>query len=371
MERVECVIAGGGVIGLAIARALALRGIETLIVEAAETIGTGTSSRNSEVIHAGIYYPQGSLKARLCLAGKGALYAFAESHGVAHKRCGKLIVATNDDQIGTLATIAARARANGVDDLQQLSASEAKRREPDLACNGALLSPSTGIIDSHGLMLALLGEAQENGAAIAFRTRVVAGEANGDGLRLETIDAESDRHYELQTSIFINACGLDAPALASKIVGLPREFVPRTRFAKGNYFSATGRTPFKHLIYPVPEEGGLGVHLTLDLDGRMRFGPDVEWVEGVDYSVDPRRADGFYNEIRKYWPELPDVVLQPAYCGIRPKLVTGGEPVTDFVIDGPSTHGVKGLANLFGIESPGLTSCLAIAKHVSEIVEMS
>ena len=371
MERVECVIAGGGVIGLAIARELALRGIETLVVEATETIGTGTSSRNSEVIHAGIYYPQDSFKARFCVAGRRALYAFAESHGVAHKRCGKLIVATNEDQIGTLATIASRARANGVDDLVELSAAEAKSREPDLSCNGALLSPSTGIIGSHGLMLALLGDAQDHGAAIAFGTRAIGGEVDGNGLRLETIGVENDRRYELHTSIFVNACGLDAPAVASTIAGLPQRFVPRARYAKGNYFSAPGRTPFKHLIYPVPEEGGLGVHLTLDLDGRMRFGPDVEWVEEIDYSVDPQRADRFYAEIRKYWPDLADEALQPAYCGIRPKLMIDGEPAADFVIEGPETHGVNGLVNLFGIESPGLTSCLAIARHVSNMIEIS
>jgi len=368
LERVECLIAGGGVIGLAIARAFARRGVETLIVEEAETIGTGTSSRNSEVIHAGIYYPQGSLKGRFCVEGRNALYAFAERHGVPHSRCGKLIVATDEIQTPMLNTIEAKAKACGVSDIQQLSELEAHRREPELTCTAALFSPSTGIIDSHSLMLALLGDAQDHGAAISLRTRIVSAEANADGLRIETIEAGTDRTFELQASIFINACGLQAPAVASSIAGLPRWFVPDTRFAKGNYFSATGKTPFKHLIYPVPEEGGLGVHLTLDLDGRMRFGPDVEWVESIEYSVDPKRADRFYDKIRKYWPSLADGSLQPAYSGIRPKLSIRGESVTDFVIEGPVTHGVKGLVNLFGIESPGLTSCLAIANHVSDMV---
>jgi L-2-hydroxyglutarate oxidase LhgO len=368
LERVECLIAGGGVIGLAIAREFAQRGIETLIVEEAETIGTVTSSRNSEVIHAGIYYPQASLKGRFCVEGKDALYAFAKSHGVSYSRCGKLIVATNESQHQTLSAIVARAKACGVTDLQHLSELEVLQREPELACTAALFSPSTGIIDSHSLMLALLGEAQDHGAAISFHTKVVAGEANGDGLRIETSEAGTDRSFDLKASIFINACGLQAPVVASSIAGLPDRFIPRTRFAKGNYFSATGKTPFKHLIYPVPEEGGLGVHLTLDLDGRMRFGPDVEWIDEIEYSVDPKRADRFYDEIRKYWPKLGDGSLQPAYCGIRPKLSIAGELATDFVIQGPATHGVKGLVNLFGIESPGLTSCLSIAKHVSNMV---
>lgn len=368
LERVDCLIAGGGVIGLAIAREFAQRGIETLIVEEAETIGTGTSSRNSEVIHAGIYYPQMSLKGRFCVEGRNALYTYAESHGVSHSRCGKLIVATSESQNETLNAIDARAKACGVHDLQHLSASQACRQEPDLACTAALFSPSTGIIDSHGLMLALLGDAQEHGAAISFNTKVVAGEANADGLRIETVDTSGGRPFELQASMFINACGLQASALAASIAGLQDRFVPRMRYAKGNYFSAAGRTPFSHLIYPVPEEGGLGVHLTLDLDGRMRFGPDVEWIDDIEYSVDPRRADRFYDEIRKYWPELPDGALQPAYSGIRPKLSIAGEPVADFVIEGPGTHGVGGLVNLFGIESPGLTSCLSIAKYVSDLV---
>lgn len=367
LEKVECLIAGAGVVGLAIAREFARLGFETLIVEEAGTIGTGTSSRNSEVIHAGIYYPPMSLKSRFCLEGRNALYAYAQNNGVPHSRCGKLIVATNENQNTTLNGIARQAKLCGVNDLQHLSSSEASRLEPNLVSTSALYSPSTGIIDSHGLMLALLGDAEEHGAAVSFHNKVVAAESNAEGLRLVTVDA-GGRTFELQASVFINACGLHAPALASSINGLSAEFIPTTRFAKGNYFSATGRTPFKHLIYPVPEEGGLGIHLTLDLGGRMRFGPDVEWVESIEYGVDPARADRFYDEIRKYWPELPDNALQPAYSGIRPKLDMAGVPVTDFVIAGPETHGVKGLVNLFGIESPGLTSCLPIAQYVSGLV---
>ncbi|MBB3237634.1 NAD(P)/FAD-dependent oxidoreductase [Phyllobacterium endophyticum] len=368
MERVGCVVAGAGVVGLAIARAFARRGIETLIVDEADTIGTGTSSRNSEVIHAGIYYPKGSLKARLCVEGRNALYAFAEAHGVPHSRCGKLIVATDATQIHALGTIAASARANGVSDLEFLSKLQACQREPELRCTAALFSPSTGIIDSHGLMLAMLGDAQDHGAVISYRTRVASAESIKDGLRIETVDIATGHSFELQASVFINACGLHAPSIASSISGLAPSFVPQPRFAKGNYFSAAGKTPFKHLIYPVPEPGGLGVHLTLDLEGRMRFGPDVEWVESIDYSVDPGRADRFYDEIRKYWPDLATGSLQPAYCGIRPKLSIDGEPVTDFIIQGPATHGIGGLVNLFGIESPGLTASLAIADHVSTMV---
>jgi L-2-hydroxyglutarate oxidase LhgO len=346
---------------------MAFRGIETLVVEAAETFGTGTSSRNSEVIHAGIYYPKGSLKGRLCVEGRDELYAFAERHGVSHSRCGKLIVATNDSQKETLNAIAMRAAACGVEDLRYLSELEARRREPELSCTAALFSPSTGIIDSHGLMLALLGDAEEKGAAMAFNTKVVSAASNGDGLRVETLETATGRAFELQAGMLINACGLQAPAVASSIDGLDARFVPGVRFAKGNYFSATGKKPFSHLIYPVPEEGGLGVHLTLDLDGRMRFGPDVEWVDTIDYAVDPKRSERFYDEIRKYWPNLAVGSLQPAYCGIRPKIVAGGELSADFVIQGPSAHGVKGLVNLFGIESPGLTSCLSIAKYVSDM----
>jgi L-2-hydroxyglutarate oxidase LhgO len=365
VDRIDCVIAGAGVVGLAIAREMAGRGLETLVLEAENMIGTGTSSRNSEVIHAGIYYPQGSLKARLCVEGRAALYAYAEEHGVPFSRCGKLIVACHEEQHGKLDVIAGHAVACGVQDLRRLSADEAKDMEPELHCSSALFSPSTGIIDSHRLMLALQGDAEVHGAAVAFNTRLLSGEAGSEGILLRTTDVNTGRTYELMADRFINAGGLSAPEIAASIEGMPSAHIPRQYLAKGNYFSALGKTPFSRLIYPVPEDGGLGVHLTLDLHGRMRFGPDVEWIEAVDYTVDPRRADRFYAAIRAYWPALPDDSLQPAYCGIRPKLSGPGELAADFVIQGPEIHGVAGLVNLFGIESPGLTSCLAIAKYVA------
>jgi L-2-hydroxyglutarate oxidase LhgO len=365
MDRIDCVVAGAGVIGLAIARALALAGREVIVLEAADMIGTGTSSRNSEVIHAGIYYPKGSLKAKFCIAGKEMLYRFVEEHGVAHRRCGKLIVATNSEQNARLESIREKAFSCGVSDLVPLTRGETLALEPELDCSAALLSPSTGIIDSHGFMLALQGEAETRGAAIAFMTKVVTGLATQRGIELTTLDMATGNTLALEAKCFINAAGLEANALAGRIEGLDAGFVPKLTLAKGNYFSATGRTPFSHLIYPVPEDGGLGVHLTLDLNGRMRFGPDVEWIETIDYSVNPARADVFYDRIRSYWPALADESLVPAYCGIRPKLSGPGENQADFLIQGPEEHGVPGLFNLFGIESPGLTSSLAIADHVA------
>ncbi|MGN8023771.1 NAD(P)/FAD-dependent oxidoreductase [Phyllobacterium sp. 22229] len=368
MDRIGCVVAGGGVIGIAIAREFARRGIETLIAEESGGVGNGISSRNSGVIHAGLYYPETSLKAWLCVDGNAALYRFANAYGVAHKRCGKLIVATDNRQVETLTEIAGRARRCGVSDLQFLSGAQARRVEPELNCTAAIMSPSTGIVDCHDLMLALLGDAQAHDAMIATHTKVVSVDADSDGFVVHTIETETGRPYEFRTDVFINACGLNAPELAAKIAALPKHHVPERRYAKGNYFSVPGTAPFQHLIYPVPEPGGLGIHLTLDLGGSMRFGPDVEWVDTIDYSVDPARAERFYEAIRKYWPALPDGVLQPAYCGIRPKLSIAGETVTDFLIEGPSSHGVKGLVNLFGIESPGLTSCLPIAQYVAALV---
>ncbi|RCS25741.1 NAD(P)/FAD-dependent oxidoreductase [Phyllobacterium salinisoli] len=368
MDRIDCVISGAGVIGLAVAREMANRGFDTLVLESENMIGTGTSSRNSEVIHAGIYYPSGSLKARLCVEGRAALYAYADEHGVPFSRCGKLIVACHKDQQAKLDIIAGHAAACGVHDLRQLSAVEAKAMEPELACTAALFSPSTGIIDSHGLMLALQGDAELKGATVAFNTRLLSGEAGGEGIVLRTTDTQTGRSYELIADRFINAGGLFAQQIAASIEGMPSAHIPKQYLAKGNYFSALGKTPFSHLIYPVPEDGGLGVHLTLDLHGRMRFGPDVEWIETVDYTVDPRRAKRFYAAIRAYWPALPDESLQPAYSGIRPKLSGPGEPAADFLIQGPKTHGIPGMVNLFGIESPGLTSCLAIAKYTADMV---
>ncbi|MCV3210864.1 NAD(P)/FAD-dependent oxidoreductase [Mesorhizobium sp. YC-39] len=366
MDHVDCIVAGAGVVGLAIARDMARRGMDTLILEAANAIGTGTSSRNSEVIHAGIYYPINSLKARFCVAGRNMLYRYCEEHAVPHARCGKLIVAANADQEPVLATIRANASACGVDDLVPLTAAEALALEPRLRCTAALLSPSTGIIDSHALMLALLGDAEEHGAALSLNTRIVSGRIEDGLIVLDTIDSTSGERFEIATKFLVNAAGLDATALARSIDGVDPQFVPELRYAKGNYFSVAGRAPFSRLIYPVPEPGGLGVHLTLDLDGVARFGPDVEWTDTLDYRVDPGRGERFYNEIRKYWPDLAEGALQPAYSGIRPKLSGPGEANADFVIQDASVHGVDGLVNLFGIESPGLTSSLAIADHVAQ-----
>ncbi|RRH93102.1 NAD(P)/FAD-dependent oxidoreductase [Mesorhizobium tamadayense] len=368
MEQVDCVIAGAGVIGLAVARHLAAKGLDTLIVEAADAIGTETSSRNSEVIHAGIYYPQGSLKARFCVAGREMLYRYSTERSLPHRRCGKLIVATDEAQEPALATIRANAVACGVGDLRVLSAAEAQALEPALHCTKALLSPSTGIIDSHALMLTLLGDAEENGAMLSLNTRIVSGRIEAGRIVLQTMDTTSDEGFEIATSRLVNAAGLGAVALAGSLDGFDRRFLPTLRYAKGNYFSVAGRAPFSRLIYPVPEPGGLGVHLTLDLGGIARFGPDVEWTDTLDYRVDPARGERFYAQIRKYWPELPDGSLQPAYSGIRPKLSGPGEANSDFVIQHAATHGIAGLVNFFGIESPGLTSSLAIAEHVARIL---
>ncbi|MDX8436161.1 MULTISPECIES: NAD(P)/FAD-dependent oxidoreductase [Mesorhizobium] len=369
MEQVDCIVAGAGVIGLAVARTMAAQGLDTLILEAADAIGTETSSRNSEVIHAGIYYPRGSLKARYCVDGRELLYRYCAERSIPHRRCGKLIVATDEAQEPVLASIRANAAACGVDDLRFLSAAEAQTLEPALHCTKALLSPSTGIIDSHALMLALLGEAEENGAMLSLNTRIVSGRIGaGGGIVLETMDSASGERFEIAASHLINAAGLGAVALAASLDGFDRQFLPTLRYAKGNYFSVAGRAPFSRLVYPVPEPGGLGVHLTLDLAGTARFGPDVEWTDRLDYRVDPARGERFYDAIRKYWPELADGSLQAAYSGIRPKLSGPGEANSDFVIQDPATHRIEGLVNLFGIESPGLTSSLAIAEHVARIL---
>lgn len=363
MEQVDCVVIGAGVVGLAVARALARAGREVLILEAESAIGTGTSSRNSEVIHAGIYYPQGSLKARLCVAGRDALYAFCDSHGVPYRRCGKLIVATDDSQLAGLDALQAHAIANGVDDLQRLDGDEVKALEPQLNAVAGLLSPSTGIVDSHALMLALQGDAEAAGALLALHARVEAVEVLGSGLKVEVGGAEP---MTLLATTLINCAGHAAPAIAARTTGLAAARVPPRYFAKGSYFSLATATPFRHLVYPLPEPGGLGVHLTLDLGGQARFGPDVEWVDGLDYTMDESRAERFYAAIRRYWPGLPDGALQPAYTGIRPKISGPGEPAADFRIDGPAEHGIAGLVNLFGIESPGLTAALAIADEVCQ-----
>ena len=371
MERVECVVVGAGVVGLAVARRLARAGREVIVLEAADAIGTGTSSRNSEVIHAGIYYPTGSLRARLCVPGRAALYDYCATHGVEHRRIGKLIVATEEGQLPKLAAIRAQAAANGVADLTEIDAATAMRWEPNLRTVGALLSPSTGIIDSHGLMLALLGDAEDAGAMLALQSPLLRSHRSAGGFELEVGGAEPMR---LACSTLVNAAGLGAWAVARGLEGLDAAHVPPRVLAKGNYYAlAAGRSPFSRLVYPVPVEGGLGVHLTLDLAGQARFGPDVEWLgdvantleDPIDYAVDPVRADSFYGAVRAYWPGLPDHALVPAYSGVRPKLSGPGQPQADFLIQGPGSHGVEGLVNLFGIESPGLTSCLAIADAVA------
>ncbi len=361
MDSVECIVIGAGVVGIAVARALAQAGHEVLVLEAAEGIGTETSSRNSEVIHAGIYYPRDSLMARLCVRGKWMLYDFCRNRGVPFRNCGKLIVATDAPEEQKLSGIAAAAAANGVDDLQPLSGAEARLLEPALACTAALLSPSTGILDSHAYMLALQGEAEAAGAVFAFHAPVTAGRADAQGVVIEAAGAA------LRARRLVNAAGLHAPSVARAIAGMPSQMVPTPYYARGNYFTLSGRSPFGRLIYPVPVAGGLGVHLTLDMAGQARFGPDVEWIERIDYRVNPARADGFYAAIRRYWPGLPDAALQPGYAGIRPKIVPPSVARQDFVVQGPAMHGVAGLVNLFGIESPGLTAALALAEMVRDV----
>ena len=367
MDRVECVIIGAGVVGLAIARRFARSGREVVVLEAAEAIGTATSSRSSEVIHAGIYYSPGSLMARTCVSGRRALYAYCREYGIPHSNCGKLIVATNESEAGRLQSIRARAEANGVEGMQSLSGTEARALEPALQCVAALLSPSTGIIDSHAYMLALRGDAERDGAVFAFLTPLLRARATPQGLEIET---GGDMPMTLACDLMINAAGLGAPAVARSIEGMPVDRIPQAYLAKGNYFSCSARAPFSRLIYPVPEPGGLGVHLTLDLAGQARFGPDVEWIDSPDYAVDPVRAERFYPAIRRYWPDLPDHALLPAYSGIRPKIVPPAVAVQDFAIQGQTEHGVAGLINLFGIESPGLTASLAIADHIAALAEM-
>jgi len=364
MEEIDCAVIGAGVVGLAVARALALAGREVLVLESEGAIGTGTSSRNSEVIHAGIYYPQGSLKAKLCVEGKELLYAYAAERGVPHRRCGKLIVATSPGQADQLEAIRVKAAANGVGDLAMLTAQQAGALEPQLHCVAALHSPSTGIVDSHALMLSLLGDLENAGGMLALKSSIARAECGAGAVVLIAEDGTA-----LRCRSVVNAAGLGAPALARCFEGLPPSAVPVEHFAKGNYFTLSGRAPFGRLVYPVPEPGGLGVHLTIDLGGQAKFGPDVQWVSSPgDLVVDPTRGDGFYAEVRKYWPALPDGALIPGYAGMRPKISGPGEPAADFMIDGPDSHGIQGLVNLFGIESPGLTSSLAIGRHVARLL---
>ncbi len=371
MERVDAVVVGAGVVGLACARELALAGLETIVVEATEGIGNGTSSRNSEVIHAGLYDAPGSLKATLCVAGRRLLYPYCEAHGVGHRRCGKLVVAASAAQVDALRAIEARALANGVEGLRWLSGEEARALEPALDAAAALHSTVTGIVDSHALMLAYLGDLERAGGALVVRSPVEGATVVDDGIVLRIGGADP---IELAARCVVNSAGLFAQSLARRIAGLDPATIPRAHFAKGNYYALAGRSPFSRLIYPVPEPGGLGVHLTLDLAGQARFGPDVEWLapdtapEAIDYAVDAARGERFVAAIRRWWPGLPDGALAPAYSGVRPKLQGPGEPVRDFVLQGPGAHGVAGLVQLYGIESPGLTASLAIAVEVARLL---
>lgn len=366
MERIDAVIVGGGVVGLAAARALALKGYETILLEAASAIGTETSARNSEVIHAGMYYPTGSLKARSCVEGRRKLYAYCADRGIGHRRIGKLIVAATDSEVLTLEAIAARAAANGLageDALRVLSGAEARAMEPALHCSAALYSPSTGILDSHALMLSLRGDFERAGGVVAFKTRALGAKCGETGFKLRAA-TDTGEIMELGCGILVNSAGHHASNFARAIAGLDPRSVPETYYSRGCYFTLSGKAPFSHLIYPVPDQATLGIHLTIDLGGQAKFGPDQEWIETVDYTVDAKRGDAFYAEIRRYYPGLADGALRPGYAGVRPKLQRPGEGPRDFLIQGPADHGLPGLVNLFGIESPGLTAALALADHV-------
>ena len=363
MDRVECIVVGAGVVGLAIARRLAMAGVEVIVLEAENQIGTHTSSRNSEVIHAGIYYQKDSLKARLSVAGKHALYEFCASHGVPHRRAGKLIVAGTTAEEAVLEDIRGRAAANGVGDLKPIGGDEVRALEPEIHATAALVSPSTGIIDSHALMLAYQGEAEDHGAMIAFDAPLRRAEATRAGFELWV--GAGTEETRIGVDMLVNAAGLHAQNVGRAIVGLDPATVPAQFFCKGNYFSLLGRQPFSRLIYPVPRGAGLGVHVTVDLEGRNRFGPDQEWVDGIDYDVDPARAEVFYEAVRRYWPALANGALQPAYAGIRPKVQKPGGHNEDFIVQDEAVHGVSGLINLYGIESPGLTASLTLADLVA------
>ncbi len=362
MELVDTIVVGAGVVGLAVARALALRGRDVLILESANAIGTATSSRNSGVIHAGIYYKPGSLKARLCVTGRDQLYAYAAERAIPHKRCGKLIVATEDAQVGQLHELVEVARQNGVTGLQMLTAREAKAIEPEVFCVAALLSPDTGILDVHQYLYALLGDAEAAGATLVSNAPVTGGAAIDGGFALDVGGAAPMR---IGCRTLVNAAGLGAQTLARGLTGLDPATIPPQVLAKGNYFSLMGSQPFKKLVYPLPVLGSSGLHAACDLNGRIRFGPDVEWVNAIDYRVDPSRAPIFAKAIRRYWPGLPDGALQPEYCGIRPKIARASPHDTDFLIHTKRDHGIAGLVNLYGIESPGLTSSLAIGDLVA------
>lgn len=365
---VDAVVIGAGVIGLACARRLAAAGLETLILERESQFGQGISSRNSEVIHAGLYYPPGSLKARLCRAGRDQLYAYCRSHSIPHRQTGKLVVASSEEQVAALTLIADRAKINGCSETSLIDGSTAREMEPELNCIMALHSPKTGIIDSHALMLSLLGDLQRAGGTMAVFTAIASGEINNRAILVRT---QGEDACEIRASYVVNSAGLDAPRVAASFQNLDRASIPRPCYAKGTYFTLTGKSPFQKLIYPVPESGGLGVHLSLDMQGQARFGPDVEWVQRPEYTVDSRKAESFFRAIKTYWPGCELSRLQPGYAGIRPKIGTPTDFADDFIIQSEETHGVKGLINLYGMESPGLTACLAIADEVFNKLQTS
>ncbi len=364
-ERIDCAVIGAGVVGLAVARELALAGREVLVLEAEDAIGTHTSSRNSEVIHAGIYYPKGSLKARLCVAGKERLYAYCAEHGVAHENCGKVLVAAHDAEIPTVLGYIDKAHANGVHDLRRISLEELREFEPAVKAVAAVYSPSTGIIDSHAYMLALQGDLEQAGGSVVFLSPVQGGQVTAEGIVVRVGGSDP---IEICCSTLINSAGLVAPQVARTIEGIPPQCIPPQYFAKGHYYTMSGRSPFKRLIYPMAGAGFLGVHVTVDLGGQARFGPDIDWIDRIDYRFDDSREALFYAAIRQYYPDLKAGSLQPGYTGIRPKISGPDEPAADFMIQGPCEHGVPGLVNLFGIESPGLTASLAIGTYVREML---
>ena len=364
-DSIDCAVIGAGVIGLAVARELALRGREVIVIEAADAIGSGISSRSSEVIHAGIYYEPGSLKARLCVEGRERLYDYCAQRGIDHRRCGKLIVAAEETEIAALQGLLERARANGVGDLEWLDGPEARALEPGLKAAAAFLSPSSGIFDTHAYMLALQGDAEAAGAVVAFRSPVRGGHV---GPKHKVVEVGGVEPMELACRNLVNSAGLGAQGVAAVLDGLPQATIPARRLAKGSYFTLNGPCPFSRLVYPVPEEAGDGIHLTMDLDGHARFGPNAEWVDEIDYDVDEGLAGVFYKAIRRYWPALEDGTLSPGYAGVRPKVQAPGGPRADFIIQGADTHGIDGLVNLYGIESPGLTASLAIAEYVADLL---
>jgi L-2-hydroxyglutarate oxidase LhgO len=366
MDTADCIVVGAGVVGLAVARTLAAAGREVMVLETEARIGEHTSSRNSEVIHAGLYYKKGTLRQHLFPRAPQLLYAYCVEHGVPHRRLGKLVVARKADEVETLRHHMEHAAEAGLDDLQWLEPEQARELEPNLACHAAYLSPSSGIVDSHSLMLAYQGELESHGGTLVLRAPVTGGAITSHGIRVEVGGADP---MTLMCKLLINCAGHGAPPLARAIAGLPAEMVPRNYFRRGVYFSVTGR-PFKRLIYPVHGPGGMDIHAVIDIAGNVRFGPDVEWVDRLDYSVDPTRAEAFYRSVRTFWPGLPDGALSPAYAGIRPKITGPNEPAADFVIQGPRDHGIPGLVNLFGIESPGLTSSLAIGEYVAGLLNL-